>query len=134
MKGGNTADVLVCLLGLKLSVCCHRNMDIVGVPEISAEAELLSAITAFLERVGLTSEDVCIKVSSRRVLQAVLARYGVPTESFGPVCIVVDKLDKLPKEKVRNHLRPAIITSWKRGKAGNREGGVVGGVTGGTSM
>ena len=46
-----------------------RNMDIVGVPEISAEAELLSAIVAFLERVGLGPADVCIKVSSRKVLQ-----------------------------------------------------------------
>jgi len=75
-------------------------MDIVGVPEISAEAELLSAIVAFLERVGLGAADVRIRVSSRKVLQAVLARYGVPAENFGAVCIVVDKLDKLPKEKV----------------------------------
>jgi histidyl-tRNA synthetase len=79
---------------------CFRNMDIVGVPEVSAEAELLSAIVVFLERVGLSSSDITIKVSSRKVLQAVLERYHVPSESFGAVCIVVDKLDKLPMEKV----------------------------------
>ena len=76
-------------------------MDIVGVPGIAAEAELLSAIVVFLERVGLTAADVAIKVSSRKVLQAVLERYSIPEESFGPVCVVVDKLDKLPAAKVQ---------------------------------
>lgn len=75
-------------------------MDIIGISGVAAEAELLSAIALFLERVGLTSEDVVIKVSSRKVLQAVLQQYGVTADSFGPVCVVVDKLDKLPAEKV----------------------------------
>ena len=33
-------------------------------------------------------------------LQAVLARYGVPEAAFGPVCVVVDKMEKIPREKV----------------------------------
>lgn len=37
-------------------------MDIVGVPGVEAEAELLAAITTFFARVGLTSADVGIKV------------------------------------------------------------------------
>ena len=50
------------------------NMDIVGVEGQEAEAELLAAITMFLERVGLGPEDVGIRVSSRKVLQGVLER------------------------------------------------------------
>ena len=34
------------------------------------------------------------------MLQAVLSRYGVSDAAFGPVCIIVDKLDKLPAEQV----------------------------------
>ena len=75
-------------------------MDIVGVPGVEAEAELLSAIAMLLQLLQLGPEDIAIKVSSRRVLQAVLSRYGVPDASFGPVCIVVDKLDKLPAAQV----------------------------------
>eukprot|EP00954_Amorphochlora_amoebiformis_P017555 1319866-Amorphochlora_amoeboformis.AAC.1 len=41
------------------------NMDVWGVEGISAEAELLSAITSFFKNVGLTGEDVGIKVNSR---------------------------------------------------------------------
>lgn len=62
------------------------NMDIIGVAEVTAEAELLAAITRFFSNVGLTSADVGIKVSSRKVLQAVLARYQVPADKFAQVC------------------------------------------------
>ena len=76
------------------------NMDIIGVGGVEAEAEVLAAITQFFAGVGLTSADVGIKVSSRKVLQQVLEQVGVPEETFGPVCIMVDKVDKLPREKV----------------------------------
>ncbi|CAL8472101.1 g11643 [Coccomyxa elongata] len=80
------------------------NMDIIGVPGIAAEAELLAAIVLFLERVGLSSEDIVIKVSSRKVLQAILERYNVPEESVGPVSVVVDKMEKIPLDKVEEEL------------------------------
>jgi histidyl-tRNA synthetase len=76
------------------------NMDVLGVPGVEAEAELLAAVTTFFARVGLTSKEVGIKVSSRKVLAAVLGRAGVEPEAFGPVCVVVDKMDKLPQDKV----------------------------------
>ena len=85
-------------------------MDIVGVPEVSAEAELIAAIVSFLESVGLSSQQIAIKVSSRKVLQAVLEQYQVPAESFGPVCVIVDKLDKMPAEKARI-LQTKLLTS-----------------------
>ena len=80
------------------------NMDIVGVEGVEAEAELLAAITDFFTRLGITSADVGIKVSSRKVLQAVLRRFDVPDDSFAPVCVVVDKIEKLPREKVVEEL------------------------------
>ncbi|KAK9839709.1 hypothetical protein WJX81_007688 [Elliptochloris bilobata] len=80
------------------------NMDIVGVPGVGAEAELLAAVCAFLQRVGLGPADVVIKVSSRGVLSAVLARYAIPAAAVGPVAVVVDKMDKLPLAKVEEEL------------------------------
>ncbi|KAL6764397.1 hypothetical protein V8C86DRAFT_2475392 [Haematococcus lacustris] len=80
------------------------NMDIVGVAGVEAEAELLAAITLFFSRIGLSSQDVGIKVSNRKVLQAVLSQYNVPQELFAPVCIVVDKIEKLPREQIEKEL------------------------------
>jgi histidyl-tRNA synthetase len=65
------------------------NMDIIGVAGVEAEAELLAAITTFFKSVGLGPEDVGIKVSSRKVLAAVLARYGVPDAKFAEVGVCV---------------------------------------------
>ena len=80
------------------------NMDIVGVEGIAAEAELLAAITTFFARVGLTPADVGIRVSSRKVLAALLAKAGVPEGSFAAVCVCVDKLEKVPRDQVQADL------------------------------
>lgn len=70
------------------------NMDIWGVGGVEAEAELLAAIVAFFERVGLNSNDVGVKVRpmladhfSRLViaLQGELADF---TCCFAAQCIV----------------------------------------------
>ena len=81
------------------------NMDIVGVEGVEAEVELLSAICHFFSSVGITSEDVGIKVNSRKVLARVMEKAGVPENIFANVCVVVDKIEKLPREKIVEELR-----------------------------
>lgn len=115
-------DVLQMMPGFSVSEsCCQRvtsiwtlcyllcrNMDIVGVSGVAAEAELLAAIALFLERVGLSAQDIVIKVSSRKVLQAILERFGVPDSAVGPVSVIVDKMEKIPLEKVSPTFRWAL--------------------------
>jgi histidyl-tRNA synthetase len=76
------------------------NMDVFGVPGVEAEAELLAAVVAFFRRLGLGSADVGIKVNSRKVLQGVLDGLGVPPESLAAVAVLVDKLEKIPREAI----------------------------------
>lgn len=87
------------------------NMDIIGVPGVEAEAELLSAIVMFFTKLGITSNDVGIKVSNRKVLQAVLEKYNIPAESFAAVCVIVDKLDKISREEMEKELDKAGVPS-----------------------
>ena len=61
------------------------NMDIIGEASISAEVELLAAVTSFFSTLGITSEDVGIKVNSRKVLSTILTVYGVTNEAFASV-------------------------------------------------
>ena len=42
--------------------------------------------------------------SSRKVLQEICARQGVPDAQFGAVCVVVDKIEKLPRAEVEREL------------------------------
>ncbi|KAK4743238.1 hypothetical protein SAY87_001239 [Trapa incisa] len=81
------------------------NMDIIGVPEVTAEAELMSSIVTFFKKVGISSSDVGFKVSSRKVLQEVLGSYSVPEILFGKVCIIIDKIEKIPIDDIKNELK-----------------------------
>lgn len=80
------------------------NLDIWGVDELTAEAELLSAAVTFMRQVGLSAADVGIKVSTRAVLSELLSSLGLPEEQFASTCVLIDKLDKLPEEEVRTAL------------------------------
>ncbi|XP_015898460.3 histidine--tRNA ligase, chloroplastic/mitochondrial [Ziziphus jujuba] len=87
------------------------NMDIIGVPEVTAEAELISSIITFFKRIGITASDVGFKVSSRKVLQEVLMRYSVPEELFGKVCIIIDKIEKIPVDDIKKELKSAGVSA-----------------------
>lgn len=80
------------------------NMDIFGVSKVRAEAELIHAIVLLFERLGISSMDVGIRVSSRKVLQAVLQMYSIPEHLFTQVCVIVDKLGKITREEIENEL------------------------------
>ncbi len=80
------------------------NVDIWGTDDISADAELFSVLTTFLEGVGLTEEDVVIRVSSRKVLEEVLGALGITGDLFAKTCIIVDKMDKLSPEVIDEQL------------------------------
>ena len=80
------------------------NLDVWGVEGLTAEVELLAAAVGFMKKVGLTSADVGIKISTRRVLAELLTKLGVPEDKFASTCVLVDKLDKLPQEEVRSAL------------------------------
>jgi len=80
------------------------NMDIVGIKGVAAELELLAAITTFFKSLGITSKDVGIKINSRKVLGAIVQAAGVPKDMFAPVCVIIDKLDKIGPECVTAEL------------------------------
>jgi len=80
------------------------NMDIWGVEGVETEAELLAAMVDFFERVGLSAEDVGIKVNSRMVIGEVLSELGIPEEKFAATCVLVDKLEKVPIDAIQGDL------------------------------
>ncbi|XP_074369033.1 histidine--tRNA ligase, chloroplastic/mitochondrial isoform X1 [Apium graveolens] len=85
------------------------NMDIIGVADIFAEAELISSIVTFFKQIGITASDVGFKISSRKVLQEVLDRYSISEALFGKVCIIIDKMGKIPIEEIKTELALAQL-------------------------
>jgi len=82
------------------------NMDIWGEPGVEAEAELLSAMMTALDSLGLARGKVHIRLNSRALLEESL-REGVLADRpdvFEPLCIVIDKIDKIGPDAVTDLL------------------------------
>jgi histidyl-tRNA synthetase len=80
------------------------NMDVWGVAGEEAEAELISAMVHFFTAVGLSSQDVGIKVNSRLVIGEILTELGIPAAKFAATCVLIDKLEKVPIDSIQGDL------------------------------
>ena len=80
------------------------NVDIWGTEGIQADAEIISVLVHFFRSVGLSHEDLAIRVSSRKILEEVLGSLGIEGEDFTKTCVIVDKMDKLPRDTIEDQL------------------------------
>ncbi len=74
------------------------NIDIIGEDRADADAEVIFTTLDYLRMVGLTAQDIRAKISSRRLLAAVLTSIGIPAERLEPIYAILDKKPKLPAE------------------------------------
>ena len=72
------------------------NVDIFGEADVAADAELVAVAIEVMRALGLTHEDVRVRVSDRRILHSYLTQLGVPHASLAGVFGVVDKLERQP--------------------------------------
>ena len=87
------------------------NVDIWGMNGVEADAELLSILVQFFHSVGLKSEDLVIRISSRKVLEEVLGSLAIEGEIFAQTCVIVDKMDKLPEDVIQAQLSDLGLSS-----------------------
>lgn len=80
------------------------NLDILGEEDVLADADLLAAGIDIMRATGLDSTQVRARVSDRRVLAAIFLHFGVPEAELESVYLVVDKLDREPRERLEAQL------------------------------
>jgi histidyl-tRNA synthetase len=73
------------------------NVDIVGETGVAADAELVACAIDICRELRLTSNEVVVRVSDRRVMHAYLAALGIPPGAFDVVLAVTDKLARQPR-------------------------------------
>ena len=78
------------------------DIDILGDPSNLAEIELILATTTTLGKLGF--KNFQIRINERRILQAMAAYSGFPEESYDSVFIILDKMDKIGLEGVKEEL------------------------------
>ncbi len=81
------------------------NLDIIGEESTLAEAEVIGAACDALKRMGLTSDDFKVHVSSRKFLGELLAKSGIASEKHAQVFLALDKRGKMPDSEIAAMLR-----------------------------
>lgn len=78
------------------------DIDILGEAGPIAEIDLIDATSEAVYALGFS--DFTIRISDRRLLNAVSSYFGFPEEAFESVCITLDKLDKIGMDGVYEEL------------------------------
>ncbi|MFN8347974.1 MAG: histidine--tRNA ligase [Spirosomataceae bacterium] len=76
--------------------------DVVGTDSLLCEAEIVLMIHEVLRGLGL--ENFTVKINNRKILSGIAEVIGAPGQE-GPMCVAIDKLDKIGKEKVEEELK-----------------------------
>ena len=78
------------------------DVDAIGSSSMVVEAELISAVSEILQRLGF--EDFVIKLNHRNFLTGILEAGGLPINFHVDALVALDKLDKIGTEGVFNEL------------------------------
>lgn len=78
------------------------DIDILGEASNLAEIELITATTTTLGKLGFKNFE--IRINERRILKAMAAYAGFPEEEYDEVFIILDKMDKIGMDGVREDL------------------------------
>jgi histidyl-tRNA synthetase len=92
------------------------NVDLVGEDGVCADAEVLAVAIDGLRELGLGAEDFRARVSDRRVLQGLLTALGVAGDSVPAAFAVIDKVERMPRDKAEEAL--ATAAGLEVGEAG----------------
>jgi len=74
------------------------NMDILGVEDVTADAELIAAAIDMMRDFGFDENDFKARVSSRTLLEEMFLLCGVEREQLKPLYALLDKKNKIPED------------------------------------
>ena len=84
------------------------NIDIIGTSDYKADAEIIFTTIDYLVQAGLRPEHFKVKMSSRRLLAAVLKKVGIADENLDSMYALLDKRSKLPQETFKDLLAEKV--------------------------
>ena len=94
------------------------NVDMLGVATPEADAENAAVLATFFQRVGLSPQQVLIKVNNRRLMDDRFDAYDIPTDQRPTIASWIDRREKLTPEAWTEYgkeigLSPEQITNLK---------------------
>lgn len=92
------------------------DIDILGDKSNLAEIDLLLATTTYLNSIGFDKYEFYYEINDRRILKSIQKVCGFDEADFDKVCIILDKMDKIGKDKLIEELKNNNISSDKISK------------------
>ena len=86
------------------------NIDVIGVDDLLADAECIYTAVDFLREVGLTPEDVVVRIGSRPLVVKVLGQLGVSESAMDKVLVALDRRPKIAPEAFTAQCTEAGLT------------------------
>ena len=90
------------------------NVDLVGVEGEIGDAECISVAVDALRSLGLTPQDVTVKINDRRLLGALVRHLGIAEDRVPQVFAILDKRDKVPPETLSVMLAESGLSAEQR--------------------
>lgn len=84
------------------------NVDIIGVEGALADAEVIFCALDYLREVGLTPKDIVVRISSRKLLSAILEKMGIADKRLDALYPVLDKKDKVSAGEFKQMLNKKV--------------------------
>jgi histidyl-tRNA synthetase len=72
------------------------NIDLIGVAQPEADAEMVAVAASFFREVGLRPEQISILVNNRRLMDSEFEVLEIPTNSRPDLLRLIDRRDKMP--------------------------------------
>ena len=92
------------------------NIDIIGVDDVLADAEVIFCALDYLQEVGLTPDDIVVKISSRKMLTAILLSLGIAEDELEDLYALLDRRSRLPQEAFGEMLTKQLADENEREK------------------
>ncbi|MCX5654377.1 MAG: histidine--tRNA ligase [Planctomycetota bacterium] len=90
------------------------NVDLLGVEGEIADAECISIAVDLVRSLGLTPQDVQVKINDRRLLGALVRHLGIAEDRVPVVFGLLDKRDKVPPETLSVMMAEAGLEAAQR--------------------
>ena len=92
------------------------DIDILGDKSNLAEIDLLLATTTYLNNIGFDKYEFYYEINDRRILKSIQKVCGFDEADFDKICIILDKMDKIGKDKLIEELKNNNISPDKISK------------------
>jgi histidyl-tRNA synthetase len=92
------------------------NMDILGVADVSADAELIAAVIDMMRDLGCAAADFKVRISSRTLLDELFVAAGITAAERTSLYALLDKKAKIPAEVFSGELAAILPDEIKKNK------------------